>query len=74
MIITREGRIPIPCTMIPIKLVFATGNANKFSEVRDVLGDAFELEAVDLDIPELQGTIEDVAKDKCRRAADIVSL
>lgn len=54
-------------------LVFVTGNANKLSEVRAILGDSVSLEAVSLDLPELQGTIEEISLDKCRRAADIVS-
>jgi inosine triphosphate pyrophosphatase len=56
------------------KLVFVSSNTNKHKEVRQILGDAFEVESVKLDLPELQGTIENIVIDKCRRAADIVSL
>jgi len=56
----------------PPKLVFVTGNENKLSQVREFLGDAVELESVNLDLPEIQGTMEEIAKDKCRRAADIL--
>ena len=54
------------------KVVFVTGNANKLSEVRAILGDNVDLEAKSIDLPELQGTIEEISKDKCRRAAEIV--
>jgi inosine triphosphate pyrophosphatase len=40
--------------------------------VRDILGDSFDLETMKLDLSELQGTMEEIVKDKCRRAADIV--
>jgi inosine triphosphate pyrophosphatase len=58
----------------PFKVVFVTGNAYKLSEVRSILGDAAELESVNLDLPEIQGTTEEIAKDKCRRAAEVVSI
>jgi inosine triphosphate pyrophosphatase len=54
------------------KLTFVTGNANKLEEVRAILGDTVDLEAVNLDLPELQGTIEEISKDKSQRAAEIV--
>jgi hypothetical protein len=60
--------------MAPPKLIFVTGNANKLKEVRDILGDAFEVESVKLDLPGLQGTMEEIVKDECRRAGDVVSL
>jgi Ham1 family len=56
------------------KLVFVTGNANKLREVREILGETVDLEAQSVDLPELQGTIEDISKDKCRRAAEIVRI
>jgi inosine triphosphate pyrophosphatase len=59
---------------IPDKIVFVTGNANKLKEVRDILGDTFEVESVKLDLPELQASIEEIVKDKCRRAADLVGF
>ncbi|PAV21449.1 Maf Ham1 [Pyrrhoderma noxium] len=60
------------------KLVFVTGNANKLREVKAILGDSsggfasIELDSRDLDIPELQGTTQEVAREKCRRAAELV--
>jgi inosine triphosphate pyrophosphatase len=60
--------------MAPSKFVFVTGSASKLSLVRDVLGDSVELESVNLDLPERQGTMEEIAKDKCRLAAEIVNF
>ncbi|EJD01700.1 Maf/Ham1 [Fomitiporia mediterranea MF3/22] len=59
-------------------LVFVTGNANKLKEVRAILSDTSDgsapinLESKDFNIPELQGTTQDVAREKCRRAAELV--
>lgn len=58
--------------MAPKELNFITGNANKLAEVRAILGDEVELKNQSLDLLEIQGTIEEVSIDKCRRAADIV--
>jgi XTP/dITP diphosphohydrolase len=55
------------------KLVFVTGNVHKLNEVRRILNDTVDLEAEAVDLPELQGTIEEISKDKCRRAAELVS-
>jgi inosine triphosphate pyrophosphatase len=52
---------------------FITGNANKLAEVRAILepaGIAVRNEA--LDLPEVQGSLEDVTREKCRVAADRV--
>jgi inosine triphosphate pyrophosphatase len=59
--------------MVHKKLTFVTGNANKLAEVRSILRDTVELEAVKVDLPELQGTIEEISKDKARRAAELVT-
>lgn len=53
-------------------LNFITGNKNKLSEVRAILGDAISVDNKSIDVPEIQGTIEEIAKEKCRRAADVV--
>lgn len=59
--------------MAPItKLNFITGNKNKLAEVRAILGNVVELDNQAVDVPEIQGTIEDIAKEKCRRAAEAV--
>lgn len=61
--------------MAPTHLNFITGNANKLAEVRAILASTpVELRSQNLDLPELQGTVEEVSVDKCKRAAGIVSL
>ncbi len=58
---------------MPIEqLNFITGNRNKLAEVKAILGDVVPLQSQSLDLTEIQGTIEDISKDKCRRAAAIV--
>lgn len=56
------------------QLHFITGNKNKLAEVKAILGDVVPLQNQSLDLTEIQGTIEDVSKDKCRRAAAIVGF
>lgn len=56
------------------QLNFITGNQNKLAEVKAILGDIVPLQSQSLDLTEIQGTIEDISKDKCRRAAAIVGL
>lgn len=51
---------------------FVTGNPNKVIEVNAILGDKIAIEPLALDIPEIQGTLEEIAADKCRRASKIV--
>ena len=58
--------------MLPPQLTFVTSNANKLSEVRAILGDTIRINNESIDLPELQGTIEDISRDKCRWAAKIV--
>lgn len=58
--------------MPPTELNFITGNTNKLAEVQSILGDTVPLRSRSLDLAEIQGTIEDISKDKCRRAADLV--
>ncbi|KAJ2917468.1 hypothetical protein MD484_g2903, partial [Candolleomyces efflorescens] len=58
------------------KLIFVTGNANKLKEVKAILsqgGNPIEIDSQALDIPELQGTTQEIAIAKCRRAAEIVN-
>jgi len=58
--------------MAPHELNFITGNKNKLSEVQAILDGVIELKSRSLDLPEIQGTIEVVSRDKCKRAAEIV--
>ncbi|KAF2158137.1 Ham1-like protein [Myriangium duriaei CBS 260.36] len=59
--------------MVPTELHFITGNAKKLAEVQAILSTAgVKLTSQSIDLPELQGTIEEITTDKCKRAADVV--
>lgn len=51
---------------------FITGNANKLSEVKAILEPAIQVDSQALDLVEIQGSLNEVTVDKCRRAADLV--
>lgn len=55
-------------------ITFVTGNAKKLEEVVAILGDGVELPFAvgnrKLDLPELQGEPEDIAREKCKLAAE----
>ncbi|KAL4806025.1 inosine triphosphate pyrophosphatase-like protein [Aspergillus unguis] len=53
-------------------LNFITGNKNKLAEVRAILGDVIDVQNQAVDVPEIQGTIEEIAKAKCSHAANAV--
>ncbi|KAJ5540631.1 Inosine triphosphate pyrophosphatase [Penicillium pulvis] len=55
------------------KLNFITGNKNKLSEVRAILGNVIEVDSQAVDVPEIQGTIEEIAKEKARRASEAIN-
>ncbi|XP_030041164.2 inosine triphosphate pyrophosphatase [Manduca sexta] len=52
-------------------LTFVTGNAKKLEELRAILGVNFPLEIINykLDLPELQGEVDEVSVKKCQEAA-----
>ncbi|KAH8703532.1 inosine triphosphate pyrophosphatase-like protein [Talaromyces proteolyticus] len=52
---------------------FITGNKNKLAQVRAILGNVIEVDNQAVDIPEIQGTIEEIAKEKARRAAELIN-
>jgi inosine triphosphate pyrophosphatase len=58
----------------PRLLNFITGNANKLAEVRAILSavPGLELQSRNVEGVEIQGSIEEVARDKCSRAARAV--
>ncbi|GAA5997013.1 nucleoside triphosphate pyrophosphohydrolase HAM1 [Rhodotorula paludigena] len=70
----------------PRTVLFVTGNANKLKEVRSILlastqhaggsdpatTPSFSVESQDLDLPEVQGTTQEVARAKVKAAADVV--
>jgi inosine triphosphate pyrophosphatase len=59
--------------MAPRELNFITGNKNKLTEVQAILGSVVYLQSQSLDLVEIQGTIEEISVDKCRRAAELVN-
>ena len=56
----------------PTHLNFITGNANKLAEVQAILAGVIELRSQNVDLVEIQGTVEEVTRDKARRAAEAV--
>ena len=52
-------------------ITFVTGNAKKLEEFKAILGSSFphSLVSRDVDLPEYQGTPEEVVREKCREAA-----
>ena len=54
------------------ELNFITGNRNKLAEVQSILLSVVPLKSQALDLPEIQGTIEQISLDKCCRAAAVV--
>jgi inosine/xanthosine triphosphate pyrophosphatase family protein len=59
-----------------LKILFVTGSALKLADVKKYLG-PYEIvvESALLNLPELQAaTVEEIAREKCRRAAEIVSM
>ena len=54
------------------RINFITGNAHKLREVKAMLEPEIEVQNQNLDLEEVQGTIEEVSKSKCRRAAETV--
>ncbi|PLW25291.1 hypothetical protein PCASD_23155 [Puccinia coronata f. sp. avenae] len=65
--------------MATLQLVFVTGNANKLREVNKILGSEvpsgslkIEVESKALDLPEVQGSTQDVAREKSKAAAQLI--
>ncbi|KAJ2509383.1 acetyl-coenzyme A synthetase 2 [Coemansia sp. RSA 2049] len=54
------------------KLTFVTGNKDKLREMQELLQGAVDLHSHAVDLEEIQGTTQQVATAKCRRAAEIV--
>lgn len=59
-------------TPVPKHLNFITGNKNKLAEVQAILEGVIELRNQNVDLVEIQGTVEEVTLDKARRAAEAV--
>lgn len=58
--------------MSPKTFHFVTGNPNKLAEVKAILGETVVLKSTPLDLVEIQGNIQEIIRDKCRRACEIV--
>ncbi|KAF2847274.1 inosine triphosphate pyrophosphatase [Plenodomus tracheiphilus IPT5] len=56
----------------PQHLNFITGNKNKLAEVQAILKGVIELRNENVDLVEIQGTVEEVTVDKARRAAEAI--
>ncbi|KAI9486640.1 MAG: inosine triphosphate pyrophosphatase [Benjaminiella poitrasii] len=54
------------------KLVFVTGNKNKLLEVQAILNGTIDVESHKIDLPELQGETQEIAKQKCKIASELV--
>jgi len=57
------------------RIVFVTSNPGKLKEVREILANGpqpLEIESQGLDLPEIQGTTHEIAREKCRRAAELI--
>jgi inosine triphosphate pyrophosphatase len=50
------------------KISIVTGNAKKLEEYVSILGKVVELSSIKIDLPELQGHPESIAKSKCLEA------
>ncbi|KAJ5964220.1 uncharacterized protein N7479_004096 [Penicillium vulpinum] len=53
----------------PNMINFITGNKNKLAETRAILGDVVQLSNQNIEILEIQGSLEEIARDKCQKAA-----
>lgn len=66
--------MPLARVSPPALLNFITGNTNKLAEVRAILADTpVEVQNQAVDLEEVQGSIEEISRDKARRAANEVS-
>ena len=56
-------------------ITFVTGNAKKLEEVIAILGSKFSYDVISqkIDLPEYQGTPQEIAVEKCREAAKILN-
>jgi inosine triphosphate pyrophosphatase len=53
-------------------LTFVTGNKNKLLETASIIGNSIPLTSVSIDLPEIQGTTQEIAAHKCREAAKLI--
>ncbi|RAH82463.1 non-canonical purine NTP pyrophosphatase, rdgB/HAM1 family [Aspergillus japonicus CBS 114.51] len=56
-----------------LTLTLVSGNRHKISELNAILGSSAILNSIDLDLPEIQGSVEEITREKCRVAAEKIS-
>ncbi|KAF4219424.1 hypothetical protein CNMCM8980_003152 [Aspergillus fumigatiaffinis] len=56
----------------PPLIYFVTGNPRKFAEAEAILGNVARLRQYVVELPEIQGSLEEIAREKCRSAATAV--
>lgn len=59
-------------TMQAREITFVSSNSNKIREVQAILGDEWTIKSKKLELEEIQGSIHDIAVDKCLKAAKMV--
>jgi inosine/xanthosine triphosphate pyrophosphatase family protein len=52
--------------------VFVTGNRHKISEISSIFNGDVSFETRPIDLPEIQGTVLEITREKCRVAAEQV--
>ena len=52
-----------------MEIVFVTGNKDKYREAKNILK-GFEIKQIDYDITEIQGTADEIIKDKIKKAIE----
>jgi inosine triphosphate pyrophosphatase len=52
--------------------VFVTGNKHKISEISAIFNGDVSFETRSIDLPEIQGTVLEITREKCRVAAEQV--
>lgn len=55
-----------------MKLIFITGNASKLAEAKHILPE-FDIENYPMDIPEIQGSRQEIVKNKAKKAAKMLN-
>eukprot|EP01017_Pseudomicrothorax_dubius_P021530 TRINITY_DN2317_c0_g2_i2.p1 TRINITY_DN2317_c0_g2~~TRINITY_DN2317_c0_g2_i2.p1 ORF type:complete len:105 (-),score=9.21 TRINITY_DN2317_c0_g2_i2:379-693(-) len=57
------------------EIIFVTGNAKKVEELNQIMGDSgLKITPQSVDLPELQGEPEEIAKSKCKLAYSQVNI
>nr|QZA75325.1 polyprotein [Cassava brown streak virus] len=69
----REEEVTSKVRMgIEAPITFVTGNAQKLKEVKQIFGPTIPIVSRKVDLPEPQGTVEEIIKEKARVAAELV--